>query len=59
VPLTLFFTVPLHAMLALEGREEFLLLILYFDTRWGWVVSITPRPRFTPGKGPQVPILTA
>jgi hypothetical protein len=21
----------------------------YLGTRWGWVVSITPRPRFTPG----------
>jgi hypothetical protein len=25
-------------------------------TRWRWVVSVTPRPRFTPGKGPPVPI---
>jgi hypothetical protein len=33
------------------GWEEVqLLLILNLDTRWGWVVSITPRPRFTPGK---------
>jgi hypothetical protein len=23
----------------------------------GWVVSVTPRPRFTPGKGPLVPIV--
>jgi hypothetical protein len=27
-----------------------LLLILNLGTRWGWVVSITPRPRFTPGE---------
>jgi hypothetical protein len=25
--------------------------------RWGWVVKATPRPRFTPGKGPPVPIV--
>jgi hypothetical protein len=30
------------------GEEEELLLILNLCTRWGWVVSITPRPRFTP-----------
>jgi hypothetical protein len=23
---------------------------LYLSTRWGWVVSITPRPRVTPGE---------
>jgi hypothetical protein len=27
-----------------------LLLILDLCTRWGWVVSITPRPRLTPGE---------
>jgi hypothetical protein len=33
------------------GVEEVqLLLILNLGTRWGWVVSITPRPRFTPGE---------
>jgi hypothetical protein len=26
------------------------LLILGLGTRWGWVVSVTPRPRFTPGE---------
>jgi hypothetical protein len=31
------------------GEELQLLLFLNLDTRWGWVVSITPRPRFTPG----------
>jgi hypothetical protein len=36
------------------GGEEVQLLNL--GTRWGWVVSITPGPRFTPGKGPLVPI---
>jgi hypothetical protein len=30
------------------GGEEVLLLNL--GTRWGLVVSVTPRPRFTPGK---------
>jgi hypothetical protein len=34
----------------MEGKEEKLLLILNLGTRWGWVVSIMPRPRFTPGK---------
>jgi hypothetical protein len=32
------------------GEEVQLLLILNLGTRWGWVVSITPRPRFTPGE---------
>jgi hypothetical protein len=33
------------------GWEEVqFLLILNFSIRWGWVVSITPRPRFTPGE---------
>jgi hypothetical protein len=31
------------------GEEVQLLLILNLGTRWGWVVSVTPRPRFTPG----------
>jgi hypothetical protein len=30
------------------GEEVKLLLILNLGTRWGWVVSVTPRPRFTP-----------
>jgi hypothetical protein len=34
----------------LGGEEVELLLILDLGTRWGWVVSITPRPRFTPGE---------
>jgi hypothetical protein len=42
--------VPLHAMKALGGRGIQLLLILDLGTRWGWVVSVTPRPRFTPGE---------
>jgi hypothetical protein len=32
------------------------LLILDLGTRLGLVVSVTPRPRFTPGKGPSVRI---
>jgi hypothetical protein len=32
------------------GEEVLLLLILNLGSRWGWVVSITPRPRFTPGE---------
>jgi hypothetical protein len=41
------------------GVEEVqLLLILSLGRRWGWVVSITPRPRFTPpGKERPVPIV--
>jgi hypothetical protein len=48
--------VPLHAMVALGGRGG-IYLILVFDlgTRWGRVVSVTPQPRFAPGKGPPVP----
>jgi hypothetical protein len=34
----------------LRGDEVYLLLILDFGTRWGWVVYVTPRPRFTPGE---------
>jgi hypothetical protein len=37
------------------GGEE--VLILDLSTRWGWVVSVTPRPRFAPGKGSPVPIV--
>jgi hypothetical protein len=33
------------------GREELqLLLILDLGTRWGWVVRVKPRPRFSPGE---------
>jgi hypothetical protein len=33
------------------GGEEVQLLVIYdLGTRWGWVVSVTPRPRFTPGE---------
>jgi hypothetical protein len=42
--------VPLHAMKAPGAEEVQLLLILNLGTRWGWVVSIMPRPRFTPGE---------
>jgi hypothetical protein len=42
--------IPLHAMEAHGGREVQLLLILNLGTRWGWVVSVTPWPRFTPGE---------
>jgi hypothetical protein len=34
----------------LGGEEVELLLIHDLGTRWGWVVSITPLPRFTPGE---------
>jgi hypothetical protein len=34
----------------LGGEEVQLLLILYLGTRWRWMVSITPLPRFSPGE---------
>jgi hypothetical protein len=42
--------VPLHAMEALGGKGELFLLVLDLGTWWGWVVSVTPWPRFTPGE---------
>jgi hypothetical protein len=42
--------VPLHAMEALGAEEVQLLLIFDLGTRRGEVVSVTPRPRFTPGE---------
>jgi hypothetical protein len=33
-----------------KGEEVRFLLSLYLGTRWGWVVSVTPRPRFAPGE---------
>jgi hypothetical protein len=41
--------VPLQA---LGGRGGIAPIILDLGTRWGWVVTVTPRPRFAPGKGP-------
>jgi hypothetical protein len=38
-------------MQALRGEEVEPLHILNLGTRWGWVVSVTPRPRFTHMKG--------
>jgi hypothetical protein len=37
------------------GEDVQLLLILDLGTRWGEVLSVTPRPRFTSGKGSPVP----
>jgi hypothetical protein len=48
---------PLHATKALGGRGVQLLLILDLGIRWGWMVSVTPRQRFSPGKGPPVPFV--
>jgi hypothetical protein len=42
--------VPLHAMVALGWKYSFLISALDGGER-----SITPRPRFAPGKGPLVP----
>jgi hypothetical protein len=56
----IFSGLPLHAKVKMsrytpcrrQGGEEILLIfILYLGTRWGWVVSVTLRPRFTFGKG--------
>jgi hypothetical protein len=40
---------PLHAMEA-HGGERRHSSYSYLGTRWGWVVSVTPRPRFTHGE---------
>jgi hypothetical protein len=41
----------------LGGEEVLLLLIHDLGTRWGWVVSITPRPCFySRGKDPRYPL---
>jgi hypothetical protein len=42
--------VPLHATKTLGGEEVQLLLILDLGTRWGWVASVMPRPRFILGE---------
>jgi hypothetical protein len=34
----------------LGGEEVHLLLILDLGTRWGWMVSVTPLPRISPGE---------
>jgi hypothetical protein len=39
-----------------QGREDVQLLLIHnLSTRWEWVLSVMPWPRFTPGKGPLVP----
>jgi hypothetical protein len=48
---------PATTMQAPRGEEVLLLLIIDLDTRLGWVVSVTTRPRFAPGKEPAVPIV--
>jgi hypothetical protein len=45
-------------MEALGGEVLKILLMLDLGTRWGGggrVVSVTPRPRFTPEEGPLIP----
>jgi hypothetical protein len=37
-------------MEALGGRGSIAPTLLDLGTRWGWVDSVTPRPRFTPGE---------
>jgi hypothetical protein len=42
----------------LGGERIQLLLILDLGNRWGWVISVTPRPRFSPAeRTPPVPIV--
>jgi hypothetical protein len=42
--------VPLHAMEEHGGERRYSSYsYLTSATRWGWVISVTPRPRFTPG----------
>jgi hypothetical protein len=43
-------TVPLRHESAKGGGEEIYILILDFGSRWAWVVSVTPRPRFASGE---------
>jgi hypothetical protein len=44
-------------METLGGEKLYLLLIPKLGTRWGWVVSLTPRPRFnTRLKDPRYPL---
>jgi hypothetical protein len=53
----LFIFIPLHAI---GGDGERMYSSYSFSTsalNGGRVVSVTPRPRFTPGKGPPVPIV--
>jgi hypothetical protein len=45
--------VPLRHAGAKRGGST--VLILDLGARWGWVVTVTTRPRFTPVKGPPVP----
>jgi hypothetical protein len=43
-------TVPLHATEALGGRGGIAPTHFQPWSRWGWVVSVTPRPRFSSGE---------
>jgi hypothetical protein len=48
---------PATAMQAPRGGGGGIVVhILDSDTRWGRVVSVTPQPPFTPGKGPLYPL---
>jgi hypothetical protein len=42
--------VPLHAIEAHGGRGGIAPTHTMLGTRWGWVVSVAPLPRFTPGE---------
>jgi hypothetical protein len=44
-------------MEAQDGEEVKLLLVYDLGTTWGWVVSVTPRPPLSLGKGHPVPIV--
>jgi hypothetical protein len=49
--------IPATPCMGQEEEKMQLLLVLDLGIRWGWLVSVTPRPRYTPGKGPPVPIV--
>jgi hypothetical protein len=41
----------------ISRHSDIALDILDLGSIWGWVVSITPGPRYAPGKGPTIPIV--
>jgi hypothetical protein len=49
--------VPLHTTKALGGRGSIAPSYSRPNSRWGWVVSVTTWPRFSPGERTPVPIV--
>jgi hypothetical protein len=48
--------VPLHVTEARVGRGGIAHTHSRLGTKWGWVISVTTRPHFSPGNRPPVPI---